>query len=132
MKALTASLVIGLLVAGTSPAAPVEPVVPLDGPVQLVAVDTTTARDTYAHEARAKMLEWKTKLHDFGKTADAKGTQAGATVQSDLNIAWAKADAASRKLQAAGADGWENAKASYETAGNNLAETWKKISESSK
>jgi hypothetical protein len=43
------------------------------------------------------------------------------------NAAWNKAEAASRKLETVGAEGWEHAKTSFEQASRELAETWHKI-----
>jgi hypothetical protein len=73
------------------------------------------------------MQEWQRKLQDFSDKAEVKGIAAGDAAKNDLNKAWSKAEAASRRLQAAGAEGWENAKTSFEQASHELAETWHKV-----
>ena len=73
------------------------------------------------------MQEWQRKLHDFSEKAAAKGKEAGNAAENDLNKAWTKADAASRKLQTVGAEGWESAKTSFEKASHELADAWHKI-----
>ncbi len=118
MRILTAAIVVGpLLLSGTLAA----------GQVQVAAGDATADRDTYAQKARDEMQQWQRKLHDVGAQAEAKGQEAGNAAGNDLNAAWSKAEAASRKLQAAGAEGWESAKTSYEQASHELAEAWHRI-----
>ena len=60
------------------------------------------------------MREWQRKLHDFSVNAEANGKEAGNAAKTDLNKAWAKTEAASRKLQTVGDEGWDNAKTSFE------------------
>jgi hypothetical protein len=91
------------------------------------AADTTADRDTYTHQAQDQMREWQRKFHDFNATAGAKGKEAGAVAENDLNKAWTEVEAASHRLQTAGAEGWESAKASYEKASDELAGTWRKV-----
>lgn len=45
----------------------------------------------------------------------------------DLHRAWTKTQAASHRLETVGADGWDSAKASFETASQELAEAWHKV-----
>jgi len=98
-------------------------------PVRLAAGSnaTTADRDTYTQQARDKMPEWQRKLHDFSEKAKTKGQEAGNAAGNDLNAAWAKTQAEAHKLQTATAEGWESAKASYEKASRELADTWDKI-----
>jgi hypothetical protein len=73
------------------------------------------------------MQEWQRKLHDFSEKARANGQEASDAAGKDLNKAWSKVEAASRDLQTAGADGWDSAKAAFEKASHELADTWDKV-----
>ena len=131
MRMLTVSIVIGpLVLIGALPAAAGQSTVALGSgaPVRLAAGNDTPAdRDTYTQQARDKMQEWQRKLHDFSEKAEAKGKEAGDAAGNDLNKAWTKAEAASRKLQTVGAESWESAKTSFEKASHELADAWHKI-----
>lgn len=70
------------------------------------------------------MQDWQQKLHAFSETAKAKGEKAGDAAAHELNTAWTKAQAQAHKLQTAGAEDWESAKASYEKASRELADAW--------
>jgi hypothetical protein len=48
--------------------------------------------------------------------------EAGDTAEKDPSLAWIKAEAASRELRTAGAEGWHAAK----TASRELADAWDK------
>jgi hypothetical protein len=131
MRILIVSVVIGpLMLIGALPGAAGQSTVALDteAPVRLAAGDDSTAdRDTYAQRAQHEMQEWQQKLHDSGEKAETDAKTAGNAAENDLNKAWTKAEAASRKLQAVGAEGWDSAQASYEKASHELAATWHKI-----
>jgi hypothetical protein len=73
------------------------------------------------------MQDWQRKLHDFGEKAAANGHAAADAAENDLNAAWIAADADARKLQTATAEGWEDAKISFEKASRDLADAWDKI-----
>jgi hypothetical protein len=132
MRMHTASIVIGSLVLiGALPAAAggqstISP--SASAPVRLAANgDATVDRDTYMQRARDEMQEWRRKLHDFSAKANANGKEAGNTAETDLNKAWTRTEAASRKLQTVGAEGWDHAKASFEQASHELADAWDRI-----
>jgi len=130
MRIFTASIVIGTLtLIGTLAAAGQATLVPGSGaPVQLVAgSDSTADRDSYTQKVRDEMQAWQQKLHDFSEKAKSKGREAGNAAENDLDKAWTRAEAASRKVQTAGAEGWDSAKTSFEKASHELAETWHKI-----
>lgn len=131
MRVLTAAIVIGpLMLIGGPPAAAQSRLAPgSSAPVQSapVAGSSTVDRDTYAHEARDAVQQWRRKLRDFSKQAKAEGEKAGSATENGLNEAWAKADAASRKLQNVGAESWATAKTSYEQASRELAAAWDKM-----
>jgi len=128
MKILFAPIVIGpLMLFGALPVGAVS-LTSSDTPIQLaVGGDSTADRDTYIQNARAAMQEWRQKLHDFGEKAKAKGQEESNAVGNALNAAWTKADAEQHKLQTASAEGWENAKISFERASHDLKEAWDKI-----
>jgi hypothetical protein len=89
--------------------------------------NATVDRDTYLQRARDEMQEWRRKLHDFSAKAEANGKEAGNAAETDLNKAWTKTEAASRRLQTVGAEGWQRAKTSFEKASHELAEAWHKL-----
>lgn len=91
------------------------------------ADDSTVDRDTYTQKARNEVRQWQQKLRDLGDQAEAKGKDTGNGAENDLNKAWAKTKAASRRLQTVGSGGWKNAQASYERASRDLAKTWRKV-----
>jgi len=128
MKILNASLVFGpILLIGALPVS-AGPAIHSDTNIQLAAGSTSTDdRGSYVQRAQSEMQEWKKKVHDFSEKAEAKGKQAGNTAEEDLNKAWAKTEAASHRLQEAGADGWDSAKSAFEGASNELKQAWHKV-----
>ena len=73
------------------------------------------------------MEEWRQKLRDFSERAKAKGQKEGDAAENDLNAAWIKTEAELQKLQAASAEDWDGAKASFEKASRELADAWNRI-----
>jgi hypothetical protein len=90
--------------------------------------DSTNDRRTYIQGARREVEQWRQKLHDFSDSARAKATEANATALDDLTRAWTRTEAASRRLENAGANDWRSAKISYRTASRKLVLAWHKIS----
>lgn len=84
-------------------------------------------RDGYVHQVQTRMQEWRRKLYGFSEIAEAKREEAGTIADDDLNQAWTKAEAASRKLQSASGDNWDSAKTAFEAAAHDLAVSWQKI-----
>ncbi len=111
MKMRTASIVIGSVVLiGALPAAAGQSTLSpgANAPVRLAANgDPTVDKDTYLQRARKEMQEWRRRLHDFSARAEANGKGTGNTAETDLNKAWTRTEAASRKLQTVGAEGWD-------------------------
>jgi hypothetical protein len=96
-------------------------------PLQLAAEGSFGAKkDEYVQKSKAEMQEWTEKMKEFGQKADDKGQHAAAASKNGLQQAWAKTEAEARKLEAAGADGWENAKNSFENASQNFRDSWRK------
>jgi Skp family chaperone for outer membrane proteins len=126
MKLLATLILVGPLTLAVSAGA--QPVFASNPPVRLAAVsDASADRDSYTRKAHDKIEDWQKKLHEFNVKAEAEGKEADQTAKADLNEAWRKTEAASRKLQVAGAEGWDVAKADYEKASQDLADTWHKI-----
>jgi len=128
MRIVTASILIGsLTLLGTLPVAAGQSAF-APSPhtfLRLAAADASTGdRDTYTRKAHDDVREWQKKLQDFGKKTEAAGKETGKAAESDLNLAWTKTEAASRRLETAGADGWDSAKMAFEKASNDLADTW--------
>jgi hypothetical protein len=96
------------------------------------ARDSTADRETYTQKARDDMQEWQQKLHAFDEKVQAKAGQAHTTAGDDLNKVWTHAEAASRRLETAGSEDWENAKTSYKAASHKLTLAWHKVSPTEK
>lgn len=130
MKILAVAIMIGpLMLSGAAFAAAGQSSLVLGSgvAVQLAADESSKIdRDTYTQKAQDEVREWQRKLHDLGEKTAAKGKEAGTAAENDLSRAWTRTEAESRKLQAAGAEGWESAKISFEKASHELAETWHK------
>lgn len=125
MKILcTLALLSVALPAGAYPSLPPKPTVPTG----LGAVsDSTADRGQYSQKAHDDVRDWQEKLHDFDAKTKAEGKDADKAAEADLHKAWDKTEIASRKLQNAGAAGWGEAKAEYEKASRDLADTWHRI-----
>lgn len=84
-------------------------------------------RETYTRKARGDMQDWQRKLHAFGKKIRAKAMQAHNSAGGDLDRAWARAEAASRRLETASSADWNRAKTSFKRASHRLDLAWRKI-----
>lgn len=131
MRILNASImIVPLALLGALPAAAGQPgFAPGAGiPLRIAAAgDQAPDRETYAHQAQDQMQEWQRKLDAFGTKVETSGKQAGNAADADLKDAWAKARVASERLQKAGADTWDGAKAAFDQASHDLANSWHKI-----
>jgi hypothetical protein len=90
--------------------------------------DSGSERGTYIQRVRSEVKEWRRKLHGFSASARARATEANKVVADNLTTAWTLTEAASRRLQNAGADDWPSAKASYNAASQKLTLAWHKVS----
>lgn len=107
-----------------------QPISPRAGgaPVHLVAEqDFGAKKDEYVRRMKDEMRDWQKKIHDFGERAEDKGHEASDATKAGLRDAWAKTETESRRLESAGAEGWESAKSAFETASNNMKGAWRKI-----
>lgn len=91
------------------------------------AHDSTAGREAYTQKARDDMQEWQRKLQAFGGKIQADATQARNSAADDLNKAWTRADAASRRLETVSSEDWDSAKISFKRASRKLDLAWRKI-----
>jgi small-conductance mechanosensitive channel len=91
------------------------------------SADSTPYQATYIQRARSDMQEWQKKLKDFSERTAAEANRESNAADNDLKAAWAKTQVEAGKLQTASADGWENAKISFEKASRELSDAWDKI-----
>jgi hypothetical protein len=126
MRILVTSIVIGVFVPIGAQLASAGQSIDSHMSIQLaVSGDSTGDRDTYVQKTRDEMQEWQRKLRDFSEKAKAQAVASAAEI--DLNKAWTRAEAEARKLPTAGAEGWENARTSFDNASRELANAWDKI-----
>lgn len=90
--------------------------------------DSANNRATYIEEARREVEEWRQKLHNLSDSTRVKATDANKAALDDLTKAWTRTEAASRRLENAGADDWQIAKTSYKTASRKLVLAWHRVS----
>ncbi len=130
MKNLLAALVLGPFVV-TGPAqagvAPSNPQRANPSAIQLVAAANPAERKTYVQKKEAGMAEWRSKIGDFTARTEANATAADQAASREIQGAWKHVEQASSTLDAAGEDGWDNAKAAYEQAFRDLEATWAKV-----
>jgi len=121
-------IVVGsLFLIGILPAVSGQPIVAVTSGQLAANADAVADRDTYTLKASVDIQEWQHKLHVFSASAEANGKEASNTAATDLDDAWSRTEAASRKLQDVGTEGWENAKAMYEKASRDLTDAWNKV-----
>jgi len=126
-------LIVPLLLTGAPPAAARPMLVFVPGTsAQVAADDAADDRETFSQKAHDDMQEWRRTLREFSDKADAIGKKANTEAEVDLNKAWTKAETACNKLRAAGVEGWENARASYERASDDLIEAWRRMNHEDK
>jgi hypothetical protein len=92
------------------------------------ASESANDRGTYIQGVRREVEEWRQKLHDFGDSARARATDVDKAAGDDLTRAWTRTEAASHRLERAGAADWQDAKTSYRTASQKLVLAWRKVS----
>ncbi len=133
MRILSTSTIVGCLLLigliGTLPAAgqSIQPPQLATSSTTTAATDWKTERDTYIQKARDDVHAWQQKLHDIREKAKAKNSEASITAQNDFNTAWTETEDAFHKLETVGAEDWESAKISFNTASQKLAAIWEKI-----
>jgi small-conductance mechanosensitive channel len=125
MRILAASIIIGpLVLVGALPTA-ADQLTPVAAIRQSADAGTVTSdRDEYIRAARDRMEEWQKKLREVGTRADAAGRKDASATERELHLALAEADLKAQELRSASAEGWENAKRSFENASRELADAW--------
>jgi len=134
MKVFIAPIIAALALAAAFPAAAQSNLGSGSGTsIRLAAAYGSTAdRETYAQKARDDMQEWQRKLHAFGERIQDRATQAHNSAGDDLNKAWTRAEAASRRLETVSSEDWDSAKISFERASRKLALAWHRIDHNNK
>ena len=128
MKFLISAIVIApLALAAALPAAGQTLRTPQQSITIRLAAISDTERTTYTEKARAEMLVWQQKLHDFGERSKVKATDAQTKATNDLNQAWTDTKTASARLETAASEDWESAKTSFRNASDKLAVAWQNI-----
>src|SRR5271165_2729659 len=130
MKILLAALVVGpFVLAGTAQAevAPSNPLRDSASTIHLTAAENPADRKTYVQTKDGGMAQWRSRIDDFVARTQAKATAADEAASREIQGAWRHVERASSALDAAGVDGWENAKAAYERAFQDLEATWARV-----
>jgi hypothetical protein len=96
------------------------------------ALNSASDRGTYIQMARGEVQGWRQKMRDFGDGAQTRATEANKEAMDDLTRAWTRTEAASHRLESAGAADWQRAKASYKAASQKLVLAWHKVSPAGK
>jgi hypothetical protein len=120
-------ILLGLLLPiGVAPVARAQPVPP-DGGTQTAANAAVPGqRDTYIRKSEEELDDWQARLLRFDEETKAAARKDAASSWADLLAALDGAEAGAYKLQTVAADGLDDAKASYEKAISELADTWEK------
>jgi hypothetical protein len=123
---LAALVVVPLVLAGAAQAE-----VPLSNPslvsssaLHLVAAANPGDRKTYVRKKDAQLEEWRSRIDHFTERTQAKATAAGDAAVHEIQGAWSHVEQTSATLDAAGEDGWDNAKEAFEQASHDLEATW--------
>jgi anti-sigma-K factor RskA len=136
MNLFFAPMLIGTLVlAGASPAA-AQPK-PASDQGTSVGMSTThdaaaAERSNYTLQAQSAVRIWQQRLHDFDAKVQVKATEAETNASMDLDSAWAETKTAFGRLETAGENDWDSAKAAFKMASDKLAVTWQKLNPADK
>ncbi len=95
--------------------------------IHVVAMANPADRTTYLRKKDSKMEEWRSEIGHFAERTQEKATAAGDAASHEIHIAWSHVEQASAKLDVAGEDGWDSAKAAYERASQDLEATWARV-----
>ncbi len=112
MRGFALPLLLGTLLAGGA-----GPALAQSAQAAAPAASTETPyRQTFESDARARLRVWSDEISDFNSKADATGTETDNAAGAALKTAWAETKAEEQKLEIAGADTWEHARATYDQA----------------
>lgn len=118
--AAQAAAALGLLAAAAMPA------MGQAGPPPPAEIAAPSARDAYLRRMDTEMDGWREKLRGMTDKAEATGQEAATGAETELRLAWTRTEGEARKLRAATAAGWEDAKSSYEQSSLDLSHAWSK------
>jgi hypothetical protein len=96
---------------------------PPDKPAVVQAVTVTppaTDHDSYLQKTHGELLMWRARIDEFGSNTKT-------TADRDFHSAWVHMQDTAATLQTVGAEGWASARASYEKASNDVADTWHRV-----
>ena len=130
MKILLAASVISPFVsAGAAQTGHALSVPPPAGPSAIYLADAVNSADrkSYVQKKEAEMAQWRRKIGDFTARTETNATEADQAAKREIERAWTHVEEASSKLDAAGEDGYEDAKAAYERASRDLDAAWAKV-----
>jgi hypothetical protein len=133
MKLFIASMTIGMLTVASPAAAQSNPASDQGMSVGMSTTrDAAAERSSYTEQARDEVRAWDQKLQDFDAKAQARAIEAKADTSKELDSAWSETRAAFSRLETAGEQDWNDAKASFKAASNNLAVAWYKVNPANK
>jgi hypothetical protein len=84
-------------------------------------------KQAYVDKARAAFDDWGRRIDAWSDEAKAEGSKVSDQARRQMDQTWAATKARWTDLKAATADGWENARHSYEEVTQKLAEEWHKL-----
>lgn len=105
-----------LMIGGGATASPSPPLT--------VQTDEAAKRNDYLGRARADLEDWKVKIDDFSDRARAEGRAQDKSADAEMAQSWARLKNHTAKLEAAGLDDWDEAKAALERARRDLVARW--------
>jgi uncharacterized membrane protein len=127
MKPFRVALMLGgIILLGALPAAG-QQAPPAAPPDAAASGDRSPDHDRYLEKARADLQKWRRDLDDFNARATAEGRADSRAAADQLNAAWAKTQAEAGKLQAAGAEDWDRARASFENSSRDFTQSLGRI-----
>jgi hypothetical protein len=133
MKLFIAPMMIGMLAVASPAAAQSKPASDQSTSVGMSTTrDAAAERSSYTQQARDEVRVWDQKLQDFDAKTQVKAMKAKADASKDLDSAWSETKAAFGRLETAGKQDWDGAKASFKTASSNLAVAWQKVNPADK
>ena len=97
------------------------------GAIHVVAMANPADRETYLRKKDSKMGEWRSEIGHFVEQTEENATAAGEAASHEIYTAWSRVEQTSAKLDVAGQDGWDSAKAAYEQASQDLEATWARV-----
>jgi hypothetical protein len=89
-----------------------------------VQMTQDAGRDAYIRQNEGTFEEWGKKVDNFNAKAAQRGSEVKKAAQRELDNAWAETKAGWTKLKNASRDGWDDAKAAFETSRKKLERAW--------